>query len=200
MINDGFAEGLNAGKMIIVLASEGDIDPETKEKVAFNKDKEPYQVGVLSQAWLSIPDLTTGSVNAFKLDGRILHFRREHRPKKRYLWFLAIMIIARRHRCRVTGSHEDVEILGSANWDTPGECLRKSTMLSIVHRIALVDSVEAEEMLKLGPTLMGDAEETWIDREICDRVTVWLNPPRVDGELDAKNNRFADLQMIHGAD
>jgi hypothetical protein len=110
------------------------------------------------------------------------------------------MIITRRRRCRVTGWHEDVEILGSANWDMPGEWLRRSTMLSIMRRIALVDSAEAEKILKLGPALMGEAEETLIDKEIRDRVTVWLNPSRVTEKLDAKNNRFADLQGIYGGD
>jgi hypothetical protein len=73
-------------------------------------------------------------------------------------------------------------------------------MLSIMRRIALVDSAEAEEILKLEPALMSEAEETRIDKEICDRVTVWLNPSRVTEKSDAKNNRFADLQGIYGGD
>jgi hypothetical protein len=64
----------------------------------------------------------------------------------------------------------------------------------------LVDSAEAEEILKLEPALKGEAEETRIDKEIRDRVTVWLNPSRVTEKLDAKNNRFADLQGIYGGD
>jgi hypothetical protein len=83
MIDAGFAEGLKDGKMLVVPPSEGDIDPETNEKVDFHKDKEPYKVRVLDQSWLSIPDLMIGSVNVSNLNGRILHFRGEHRPKKR---------------------------------------------------------------------------------------------------------------------
>jgi hypothetical protein len=73
------------------------------------------------------------------LDVRVLQFQNENRPSKRYLWFLAIMTVAQRHRAAVLGWEKDREILGTKMWASPGEYVRRSTMHGIMRRIAFVE-------------------------------------------------------------
>lgn len=91
-----FADALDDGAIVIVPASRGDVDPETNEKVDFEHDEEPYKIRVLTPSWPCRYDFNLSDES--NPDGRILKFRNEHRPMKRYLWFRAIINIARRRQ------------------------------------------------------------------------------------------------------
>jgi hypothetical protein len=132
ILHKSFAKALDEGEIIVVPASRDDIDLRTKDKVDFSKDKEPYKLQILDQTLRRIKERSG-------LDGRILQFRNENRPSKRYLWFLAIMTVAQRHRAAVLGWEKDREILGTKMWASPGEYVRRSTMHGIMRRIAFAE-------------------------------------------------------------
>jgi hypothetical protein len=164
ILHHSFARALDKGQIIIFPASPDDIDPETKEKVDFDKDSAPYKVRILDRE--IIPTAITTSRFQFVVDGSILRFRNENRLSKRYLWFLAIMAIARRHRAAAPGWEKDGEILGTEMWAEPGEYVRRSTMCAIMRRIAFVE--DPDSILQPGCTLRGSVDETVIDREIVE--------------------------------
>ncbi|KAL1611914.1 hypothetical protein SLS60_000136 [Paraconiothyrium brasiliense] len=174
ILSSAFEKTLDDGAIIIVPAARGDVDPETKKEVDFDNDKEPYKVRVLDQSLVEGSKFV-GIVQNSMLDGRILEFRNNNRPKKRYLWYLAIINLARRRRCQVTGWQKDSERLGSAMWASPGEWLRRSTIHSIMRQIGF--DTNPEDTLKLGPVLKGGIEESPTCKEIVDRVAVNLSPP-----------------------
>ncbi|KAL5451890.1 hypothetical protein PMIN07_002292 [Paraphaeosphaeria minitans] len=152
-------------------ASMEDVDPETQKKVDFD-DHEPYKVQVLDASLkvIKADEERTGGIDGDKLDGRILFFKNENRPKKRYLWFVAVINIARRRRCRVQNWEKDKDILGTEMWASPGEWVRRSTMHCIMCRIGFDPT--PEETLKLGPTLEGSPEVSPICQEISDRMSL----------------------------
>jgi hypothetical protein len=115
IIHREFEQALDGGLIIIVPADEGDIDPETREPVNFAKDAEPLKIRVLDQEMKKNLPVTLGPVRFAWLDGRILEFRNDERPKKRYLWYNALLALARRRRCAVPGWHEDKAALGKRN-------------------------------------------------------------------------------------
>ncbi|KAF2864685.1 hypothetical protein BDV95DRAFT_655755 [Massariosphaeria phaeospora] len=177
LLHAKFEKALDDGRIAIVPASKDDIDPEMNSTVNFGHNDEPYKVKVLD-ATLNLPELNLGAVKGPHLDGRILKFWNDNRPKKRYLWFNTIINIARRRRARVPGWPSDMAILKGGMWASPGEWLRRSTMHCILRQIAFVEDPEEYLEIGLGPTLIGGPEETPFCREIADRVAVKLNPPR----------------------
>lgn len=52
MLERTVEQALNQGRIIIVPAVKGDIDPETQTAVDFNADSEPYKVKVLDKGFL----------------------------------------------------------------------------------------------------------------------------------------------------
>ncbi|KAL5466290.1 hypothetical protein PMIN06_000258 [Paraphaeosphaeria minitans] len=171
MLHSDFEELIDASRIIISPASMEDVDPETQKKVDFD-DHEPYKVQVLDASLkvIKADEERTGGIDGDKLDGRILFFKNENRPKKRYLWFVAVINIARRRRCRVQNWEKDKDILGTEMWASPGEWVRRSTMHCIMCRIGFDPT--PEETLKLGPTLEGSPEVSPICQEISDRMSL----------------------------
>ncbi|KAI4630620.1 hypothetical protein J4E80_001558 [Alternaria sp. BMP 0032] len=157
LMHKNLEKAMDKAAILIVPACEGDIDPETGEVVDFKEDKEPYKVRVLSLAGLRIlhPE-SVGDCKLSDLDGRILEFKNELRPKKQYLWFVAITTIARRRRAKCPGWPSDLKVLGEAMWAGPGVWIRKSIMHTIMSSIGFVENPEA--YLKLGPTMTGSGE------------------------------------------
>ncbi|KAI4625109.1 uncharacterized protein J4E87_004955 [Alternaria ethzedia] len=183
---------LNRAQIIIVPARIGDTDPETGKTVK-ETDKEPYKIRVLD------PELRNRDRNweqkewpvAYtQLDGRILEFANDNRPKKMYLWYRAVMNIAVRHRLQAPGWEGDVEALGQNSWCAPGESLRRSTMTAILKHVGFID--DPEPIFALGPTLKGPPEEATNDRSIADRVAMILDTTHTSW-LKSRRSAFASM-------
>ena len=122
-IHKAFEDALDSSRIIIVPALKGGRDPESGKEVDFKNDKDPFKIQVLDKSLIDEEDALNNSlcgVLTTKLHGRFLEFKTDFRPSKRYLWFVAITIIARRRRCRVPGWTEDTKALGNDLWATPG--------------------------------------------------------------------------------
>ncbi|KAI4660375.1 uncharacterized protein J4E78_005078 [Alternaria triticimaculans] len=187
-----FKRMLNRAQIIIVPASVGDTDPETGKKVQ-ETDKEPYKVRVLD------PKLRNGDgdlryrtwpVAHTQLDGRILEFANDNRPKKMYLWYRAVLNIAVRHRLQAPGWEGEIEALGQNSWCAPGESLRRSTMAAILKHVGFID--DPEPIFALGPTLKGPPEEGTNDRSIADRVAMVLDTTHTNW-LKSRRSAFASM-------
>lgn len=87
MLHRDFQELLDAGRIIIVPASKGDMDPETAQVVDFAHDKEPYKVRVLDKTLITKKMQGEGVMRSV-LDGKFLEFKNKNRPKKRYSFSL----------------------------------------------------------------------------------------------------------------
>jgi len=183
---------LNRAQIIIVPACVGDVDPETGKRVN-ETDKEPYKIRVLD------PKLRNGvgdwgsrtwPVAPTQLDGRILEFANDNRPKKMYLWYRALLNIAVRHRLQAPGWVEDIEALGQNSWCAPGESLRRSTMHAILKRVGFID--DPEPILMLGSTLKGPSDEGTNDRLIADRVAMVLDTTHTNW-LKSRRSAFASM-------
>ncbi|KAI4614956.1 hypothetical protein J4E80_006462 [Alternaria sp. BMP 0032] len=187
-----FKRMLNRAQIIIVPASVGDTDPETGKTVK-ETDKEPYKIRVLD------PKLRNGDgdwkyrtrpVAPAQLDGRILEFANDDRPKKMYLWYRAVLNIAVRHRLHAPGWEGDIEALGRNAWCAPGEALRRSTMHAILKHVGFID--DPEPIFALGPTLKGPSEEGTNDRSIADRVAMVLDTTHTSW-LKSRRSAFATM-------
>ncbi|KAI4687788.1 uncharacterized protein J4E88_003379 [Alternaria novae-zelandiae] len=183
---------LNRAQIIIVPARVGDTDPETGKTVQ-ETDKEPYKIRVLDpKVRNGDGDLRyrTRPVAHTQLDGRILEFANDNRPKKMYLWYRAVLNIAVRHRLQAPGWEEDIEALGKNSWCAPGESLRRSTMHAILKRVGFIDDPGA--IFALGPTLKGPSDESTNDRLIADRVAMVLDTTHTNW-LKSRCSAFASM-------
>ncbi|KAI4695715.1 hypothetical protein J4E81_006043 [Alternaria sp. BMP 2799] len=183
---------LNTAQIIIVPASVGDTDPETGKTVQ-DTDKEPYKIRVLDpkvRNGVADWEHQTWPVAPKQLDGRILQFANDNRPKKMYLWYRAVLNIAMRHRLQAPGWEGDVEALGQNSWCAPGESLRRSTMTAIMKHIGFIE--DPEPIFALGPTLQGPSEETANDRLIADRVAMVLDTTHTNW-LKSRRSAFATM-------
>jgi hypothetical protein len=94
------------GRLIVVASSGTDVDPETQAEAGkmFPTDSNLFKFQVLDKVPRD-PEIQgrLGCVKRQHVHGRILQFRNEKRPKKRYLFFTAVMSLARRHWGLVDG-------------------------------------------------------------------------------------------------
>jgi hypothetical protein len=188
---------MDDGWLTNVPASRTDRDPETNllAQEMFPHDKELFKIQALDQT-LKGPE-TVGQLGGVKrafLDGRVLEFRNDNRQRKRYLWFTAIMSIARRHRAEVAGWHDDVTVLGTRTWALLGEYTRTANMRQIMRTIGLVNDDQAEAVMELGPSAavhtLDDAE---IDRNIADRAALYALP--LQGKCQRKHSKDVKILM-----
>ncbi|KAI4708370.1 hypothetical protein J4E89_006994 [Alternaria sp. Ai002NY15] len=187
-----FKDALDRGQMIIVPACLGDIDPESGKKVN-ESDTEPYKIRLLDLSWKKSPsgeDSSRCQARNYPIDGRILKFKNDNRPKKMYLWYRALTAIAMRQRCKVPGWEHDVEALSHGTWTSPGESLRRSTMTAIMKHVGFIDDPEPISML--GSTLEGDPTETPYDKMIADRVAMILDTTHTNW-LKSRRSAFARM-------
>jgi len=187
-----FKSMLNRAQIIIVPARVGDTDPETGKTVQ-ETDKEPYKIRVLDpklRNGVGDWECRTRPVAPTQLDGRILEFANDNRPKKMYLWYRAVLDIAVRHRLQAPGWQGDIEALGQNSWCAPGESLRRSTMHAILKRVGFIE--DPEPIFALGPTLDGASEETTNDRLIADRVAMILDSTHTNW-LKSRRSAFASM-------
>ncbi|KZM27331.1 uncharacterized protein EKO05_0009421 [Ascochyta rabiei] len=191
MLHQDFEELLDAARIIIVPASKGDIDPETAQVVDLDHDKEPYKVQVLDKTLIRTKTQGDGVITSL-LDGRILEFKNKNRPKKRYLYFVAIINLMRRRRCLAPGWNEDKKALGTEVWTSPGEYLRESTMRCIMRFVGLME--DPDEILRQGPTLSGSPKETPTDVETSQRILLNISPAQRSRETKAVRHVQGSLQ------
>ena len=192
MLPETFKNALDRGQMIIVPACLGDIDPESG-KIVNESDTEPYKIRLLDLSWKKSPsgeDSSRCQARNYQVDGRILDFKTDTRPKKMYLWYRALTTILLRQRCKVPGWEHDVEALGHGTWTSPGESLRRSTMTAIMKHVGFID--DPEPILMLGPTLEGDPTETPNDMMIADRVAMILDTTHTNW-LKSRRSAFARM-------
>jgi len=192
VLPETFKDALDRGQMIIVPACLDDIDPESG-KIVNESDTEPYKIRLLDQSWKKSPpdeDSSRCQARNYPIDGRILKFKNDNRPKKMYLWYRALTAIAMRQRCKAPGWEHDVEALGHGTWTSPGESLRRSTMTAIMKHVGFIDDPEPISML--GSTLEGDPTETPYDKMIADRVAMILDTTHTNW-LKSRRSAFARM-------
>jgi hypothetical protein len=117
-----------------------------------------------------------------EINGKILTFRNDFRPAKRYLCFAFVMTLLRRQRHNVPGWwHNSMEQGMKQVWASPGEYLRQSTLMSMARRIAHMSSKEASTFLNMSgnhghghahPRLAPQSDDR--DRLCTDSVSVSL--------------------------
>ncbi|KAI4925176.1 uncharacterized protein J4E92_007214 [Alternaria infectoria] len=184
-----FKRMLNRAQIIIVPARVGDTDPDTGKTVQ-ETDKEPYKVRVLDPELRNRTRDKKWPVAYTQLDGRILEFANDNRPKKMYLWYRAVLNIAVRHRLQAPGWEGDIEALGQNSWCAPGESLRRSTMHAILKHVGFID--DPESIFALGPTLKGPSDEDAKDKLIADRVAMVLDTTHTSW-LKSRRSAFASM-------
>ncbi|KAF2114243.1 hypothetical protein BDV96DRAFT_112585 [Lophiotrema nucula] len=166
LIQKCFEEALDEGRIVIVPASENDVDPELGDDTKRLPLEGRFKVVVLDDAFVANNDFA--GVNHKHIDGRILEFKSGGRPLKRYLYVRCQLTIFARRRFIVPGFANDVarieraveKVSGSSGWTSPGEYLKRSTIICMARRVGYErDPVRFlhEELLK------GDAKPTEID-------------------------------------
>ncbi|KAI1828420.1 hypothetical protein F4861DRAFT_535378 [Xylaria intraflava] len=84
------------------------------------------------------------------LDGRILKFRTDHRPEKRYLYFSFVVNILRRQRFAVDGWWQDrLKNLDVPFFATPGKRVSESTLRKLAMRIGHMSEGEAKDFVEM---------------------------------------------------
>lgn len=81
-----------------------------------------------------------------ELNNSVLEFKTKARPLKRYLYFLCLITLYRRHRCFVEGSERDQEKIQMGRlWGTPGKWMRKSIIRALAVEVGDMLNVEDGE-------------------------------------------------------
>jgi hypothetical protein len=131
-----------------------------------------------------------------EINGKILSFRNDFRPAKRYLCFAFVTTLLRRQRHDVPGAWRNCREHGMQEiWASPGEYLRHSTLTIMARRIAHMPPNEASafvntnrgnfSMTHAHPRLAPQSEEK--DRLCSDSVSVSFaskGPSTVDHSND----------------
>jgi hypothetical protein len=73
---------LDSARIIIIPAARGGVDPEIGVAVDLPRDHEPYKVIVLDREVFADPYMHLAGVKALLLDGRILLFENDDRPRR----------------------------------------------------------------------------------------------------------------------
>ncbi|PVH95232.1 hypothetical protein DM02DRAFT_660330 [Periconia macrospinosa] len=169
---------LDTSQIMIRPALNGHIDPETGKVVDWKKDHIPLKVVVLNKELCDIdqPNLG-GCVKPEHLDGRVLEFLNDFRPKLKYLWFRACSTVARRERAEVAGYQNDIKSLGTKPWYSPGDYIRKSVVFAMWTQVARRTPEEAEKRLEDWPEdPRNNYPYPWIDTDTCDRIALGASP------------------------
>lgn len=78
------------------------------------------------------------------LEGRVLEFRNDNRPRLRYLYFTFLMRLFRRRRYECTGWKNDLfQYAKGGMWGSPGKWLRASTLKSLARRVGHEPDLES---------------------------------------------------------
>ena len=140
------------------------------------------------------PDVQTA-----KLDGKVLQFPNNFRPAKRYLYFAFVASLLRRQRHEVPGWWRNrFDSILQEVWATPGECLRRSTVLTLAHRIGHMLPEEASAFVGVkyrlaGATTNDHPDPTFEDkRDQLVSDSLQLSPGIVCRDND-RDNADADL-------
>ncbi|KAK7431532.1 hypothetical protein QQZ08_002023 [Neonectria magnoliae] len=96
------------------------------------------------------PDHTEQNFMA-RMNGKILTFRNSFRPYKRYLYFHYVTTLLRRQRYKVPKWWKSIaQDTHSTMWTTPGEYIRRSSLLVLARNIGHLPPDEATELLNAG--------------------------------------------------
>jgi len=94
-----------------------------------------------------------------QIHGRVLEFKTDFRPAKRYLYFAHLITTLRRQRYECTGWWRDVPPGISDVWATPGEYLRKSALIVLARRVGHMAPKEAAELLGVSDDDVDDVDD-----------------------------------------
>ncbi|KAK7398564.1 hypothetical protein QQX98_012042 [Neonectria punicea] len=115
-----------------------------------------------------------------KLHGNILSFRNDFRPSKRYLYFLYVTTLLRRQRHEAPKWWKSIsQDTHSTMWATPGEYLRRSSLLVLARNIGHLPPDEATELINNGQTpapLADDDTNNVRNNEISAGITMRPGP------------------------
>ncbi len=147
---------MDDARFVIVPADQEDPSAET------------LKVVILDKALLNYKDFS--GIDWKTLDGRLLEFKTDFRPRLRYLYFNFLTALFRRRRFECTGWKTDVARYShSKMWGSPGRWLRGSTIRAMARRIG--HEVDLESFLGTTDLPLDDnAPEQWDDDLVSDEV------------------------------
>ncbi|KAH9995700.1 hypothetical protein F4779DRAFT_636598 [Xylariaceae sp. FL0662B] len=130
------------------------------------------------------------------LDGRRLRFRNGFRPKKRYMYAAWCLNIFRRQRCEVEGWWKDKGLIEREMWASPGECIRRSTLVTLAHQVGHLSEDEAKRMAGTFEPIVDNQQSDVKDGVVSASVLKSTGGPERENELVSQGDEDSDDDVL----